>query len=101
MIAAKRAGRSGMVVSLGGNAASLPHRSLRRPALPHHPPEMAKLELRAAPGSVPGVTVPDRQRNRSVAEVRALSLQNGMWIPAPNCDGGHSPPAGFRIQRSY
>ena len=31
MIAAKRAGRSSMAASLGGNAASLPHRSLRRP----------------------------------------------------------------------
>jgi hypothetical protein len=37
--AAKRAGRSGMTVSLGGNSASPRHRSLCRPSLPHHPPE--------------------------------------------------------------
>src|SRR5687767_12757150 len=35
MIAAKRAGRCSMAASLGGNAARLPHRSLRRPALPN------------------------------------------------------------------
>jgi hypothetical protein len=34
-----------MAASLGGNAARLPHRSLRRPALPRHLPEMAKVEL--------------------------------------------------------
>lgn len=39
MIPAKRAGRSGMAASIGGNSASLPHRSLRRSALTIRPPK--------------------------------------------------------------
>jgi hypothetical protein len=49
MIAAKRAGRSGMAASLGGNSDSLPHRSLRRLPRPNHMPEMAKVELSVIP----------------------------------------------------
>jgi hypothetical protein len=48
MIAAKRAGRSGMAVSLGGDTPTYRIVRFAASALPNHLPEMAKVELRGS-----------------------------------------------------